>query len=136
MALARVKDELCGNCGVDVRPDTQFCYNCGKPVVVRLGMAAQPEPQSATVEKKRPDENESLKDLERALGAEFPPPDEPKSKRDAAAAERRMARRGSRKQVEVKWEAVPEEANRVYYLVGILIFVGVAGLVFFTVFMK
>lgn len=27
-----VEKRVCGECGVDVRPDTSFCYNCGKSV--------------------------------------------------------------------------------------------------------
>jgi hypothetical protein len=28
-----VKTQQCPKCGADVRPDSQFCYNCGGPLV-------------------------------------------------------------------------------------------------------
>ena len=34
MAETLVEKEICKECGVDVRPNTAFCYNCGKSVVV------------------------------------------------------------------------------------------------------
>jgi hypothetical protein len=32
MAETSVEKNVCRECGVDVRPQTAFCYNCGKPV--------------------------------------------------------------------------------------------------------
>lgn len=32
MAETLVEKRVCGECGVDVRPNTAFCYNCGKSV--------------------------------------------------------------------------------------------------------
>lgn len=34
-----VEKKVCGGCGVDVRPNTAFCYNCGKSVSLE-----EPEP--------------------------------------------------------------------------------------------
>lgn len=33
MAKTLVEKEICKECGADVRPNTAFCYNCGKSVV-------------------------------------------------------------------------------------------------------
>jgi hypothetical protein len=32
MAETLVEKRVCGECGVDVRPNTAFCYNCGKSI--------------------------------------------------------------------------------------------------------
>jgi hypothetical protein len=32
MAETLVEKNVCGECGAEVRPQTAFCYNCGKPV--------------------------------------------------------------------------------------------------------
>jgi len=123
MAKVGKKAGTCGNCGLEVRPDTQFCYNCGKSVAV-----ATAEPGSEA--------KKSLEDLEKALAAEFPAVSESRSKLESAAAERRRARKGLRKPVVVVWEPIPAGGNRLYYLLALLIFVIVAGLVFFTVFVR
>jgi hypothetical protein len=35
---AEVKTLECAKCGADVRPDSQFCYNCGGPVAAEDAM--------------------------------------------------------------------------------------------------
>ena len=52
-----VEKTECPKCGADVRPDTQFCYNCGGPVAVEIkndAPSAYGEATSATVDEKVP----------------------------------------------------------------------------------
>ena len=130
MAEAILEKEVCANCGVEVRPDTQFCYNCGKSVM------AQSSDGAAKVDSVSPEENESLADLEKALAASRPVLDDSKSKLETAAAERRRARVGHRKPLEIVWDRPGTDANRIYLLVVLLIFVFVVATVFVTVFWK
>ena len=78
----------------------------------------------------------SLADLEAKLASDFPPADPAKSKLESAAAERKRARRISKKQHEVVWEPADDASYRLYYLVVLLVFVAAAAIVFFTVFLK
>jgi hypothetical protein len=115
---------ICENCAADVRPDTQFCYNCGKPV------AGYTETADAS------NVDDGLAALERALAADRPSVSEPRSKIETAAEARRRSRKGKRKTVEIVWEPASSEPNRVYLLFVILIVV-LAGAVFFaTVFSR
>ena len=43
-----VEKAECPKCGADVRPDTQFCYNCGGPVVEEIKSDA-PVTNGATI---------------------------------------------------------------------------------------
>ncbi|MBP6003065.1 MAG: zinc ribbon domain-containing protein [Pyrinomonadaceae bacterium] len=134
MAKGKAKVKGCWSCGAEIRPDTQFCYSCGKPLA---GPIESVITENAIAETDTSTEvNESLVDLERALGAQFPPEGDPKAKLTAAAAQRRTARRGTRKQTEVVWEPVDDGANRLYFLIVLLIFVVASVLVYFTVFSK
>jgi hypothetical protein len=116
MAEEIVEKPVCGNCGADVRPDTQFCYNCGKSV--------------------SEGGNESLADLEKALAASRVNAGDSKAKLELAAAERRRARITSRKPPEVVWEAPTDGSNRLYFLIALMIFVLAVGIVLLTVFFK
>lgn len=46
MAETLVEKKVCGECGVDVRPQTQFCYNCGKSVTETPDADPAEEPSS------------------------------------------------------------------------------------------
>lgn len=130
MAKAIVEKQVCVNCGADVRPDTEFCYNCGKSVAAKVTEDGNKNEVSSA------EPNESLVDLEKALAASRPVAGDSKSKREAAAAERRRARVGKRKPIEIAWEPPGMGANRIYLLVVLLIFVLVLATVFLTVFSK
>ena len=134
MPEATLESEICESCGADVRPGTEFCYNCGKS----LGAEA-PVAQDQTEESNGSNDNESrasLEDLETALAAEFPPTVEAKSRMESAAAARRRARKVFRKVPETVWEPAPEGLGRLYLLVAILIFIAAAAVVMVTVIWK
>jgi hypothetical protein len=127
MAKATPKRLICGTCGVNVRPDTQFCYNCGKSLEGELG-----DGERALA----PEASKSLADLERALAESRPVAVPSRSKREAAAAERRRARSSLRKPVEIAWG--PPELGRdlVYPIAALVIFILVLVTVYLTIFSK
>ena len=117
MAEPIAKKETCENCGADVRPDTQFCYGCGRSVA-KTESVAEPD-----------DSNDSLRDLEAALAATRVD-ETPKSKIESAAAERRKARVAQRKQVEVVWE--PAGPRLSYFIAAAVIFLFVLLIVYLS----
>lgn len=46
MAETLVEKKVCAECGVDVRPQTSFCYNCGKSVTETPDRGPAGEPSS------------------------------------------------------------------------------------------
>lgn len=118
MAETVVEKEVCGKCGVDVRENTQFCYNCGgKVTLVREADAAS---------------NDDVATTTVAAKAEKVASDDKKLSR--AADKRRKARVSQRKSNEYAWE--PGRDFRLTFLVAVLITVAVAATVFLTVFWK
>ena len=129
MAEAILEQEVCLNCGAEVRPDTQFCYNCGKSV------SQLPTPQAVKVANVA-EKDSSLADLEKALAASRIAENDPKSKIEAASAERRRARIGQRKPLELVWDRQETRLNWAYFLSVAVIFVLVLITVAVTVFWK
>ena len=119
MAEAILEQEVCLNCGAEVRPDTQFCYNCGKAVSPLPAVHGDATAKVAEVDEK----DSSLADLEKALAASRIAANDPKSKIEAAAAERKRARIGQRKPLEVVWDRPETGLNWVYFLSVAVIFV-------------
>jgi hypothetical protein len=83
---------VCESCGVDVRGESSFCYNCGKPVTSK-----RDDPAVALKER----------DVEGEVAIAAPeevasPPD--KSPLHSAASLRKQRRAVNRQPVEVRWE--------------------------------
>lgn len=118
---------VCAHCGVDVRENTQFCYNCGKPVTAEaIESAAETVPTDAAG-----DETE----LEKTLGVDSEP-DSSSDKLAVAAANRRKARVTHRKPVEMVWEPADEGAYGVFVLITLIIALIAAAIVFIAVYLK
>ena len=84
---------VCETCGVDVRENTQFCYNCGS----KLDVAAPSDTNgTATVDSST---KAALDDLADKLSHV-----ESDDKLAKAATERKKARVTHRKRLEYKWE--------------------------------
>ncbi|MBL8181409.1 MAG: hypothetical protein JNL64_07315 [Blastocatellia bacterium] len=131
MAEALSTLERCAECDADVREGTQFCYNCGKSVLV-----PQPDPEEVKVDSEAletvPETDEIVsaddtKDLENADKA---------ARRASAALERKRSRVSSKRQTKVVWEAPGPSADRVYLLICILLFVIAVAVVALTTFLK
>ena len=120
MAEAVLEKEVCGKCGVDVRENTLFCYNCGGKV------SAEPEPLASS----NGDGAEAT--IKAKARASDKASDEKKLSR--AAEERRKARVSQRRSNEYVWE--PGGDFRLTFLVAILITVAVVAVVFITVYWK
>ncbi len=122
MPETATSNETCSNCGADARPDTDFCYNCGKPV----GEVPEPPDTAPPIEKPQDD---SLEILEKALAASRVDAGS-KEKIELAAAERKRARSNKRRSIDVIWE--PSGSNRIFFLIAILVFVIALAVVFLS----
>jgi hypothetical protein len=126
MSQTVVEKAVCDNCGVDIRENTLFCYNCGSRV-------AEPEPaakaESGLVTKA--DTGTKVADLGEQIRIE--PPTEEEKKRAKAAAERKKARINSRKRPEVVWEPADDEPDRLLLLIAVLIAITAGVVVMITI---
>lgn len=123
MPETATSNETCSNCGADARPDTDFCYNCGKP----MGEGSDPVTDFAPPIQKPQDD--SLEILEKALAASRVDAGS-KEKIELAAAERKRARSNKRRSIDVIWE--PSGSNRIFFLIAILVFVIALAVVFLS----
>src|SRR5687767_13175227 len=86
---------VCEVCGVEVRDESSFCYNCGKPVTVKSDNVPPPAIIEDLVEDSAP------KVIETEPSAR--PPDSKPPLRSAASL-RKQRRAFNRQPVEVRWE--------------------------------
>ena len=101
MPNVSVEEKACGKCGVQVRLDSQFCYNCGES----LETAAAEALPAPNVPHEFPKEELSDTAVKPASTAR------PDSSLKSAASLRRQARTAERKTVTVVWEAGENRAN-------------------------
>lgn len=85
---------VCEGCGVDVRDESSFCYNCGKQIVVSPDAVTPPVLIGDLVEETRPSA-----EAEGPAGLPGPKP----ALRSAATL-RKQRRAFNRQPVEVRWE--------------------------------
>ena len=110
--------EKCLECGSDIRDNTQFCYNCGKSLVLETA----PDPiVEETLDEKL---------------VQPPSATDSAEKRASAALERKRSRQGQRRPTKIVWEEPGEQANRLYLLFCLLVFVAAAALVVLTTVVK
>ena len=132
MSGTTVEKETCAKCGVDVRENTQFCYNCGAENAPEE--KAIPAPTDA-VPKAALDSNAkaALDDLAAKLKSDEPE----KSEKLAKAADRRKKARVDKRKVRTyRWEPAPP-SSVTYVMVSALLVAFVAGVVVVvTVFVK
>lgn len=109
MAEAVLEKEVCDGCGVDVREDTLFCYNCGARVAGEDATADEPE--------KTADET-----LEVALdAANNGHSSDDADKLAAAATERKRARIAHRKTAEYVWEPTAGEGAGLTFVIAVIV---------------
>ena len=124
MSNTTVEKEVCEQCGVDVRDNTQFCYNCGAVRTVEMpsnGSAADPETQAA------------LDDLSAKFKIDEPSDDQ---KLAQAADQRRKARVVRRKQTQFVWEPADEMSATWILILALLVSAAVGLLVLITIFWR
>ena len=98
MPKTKVKKDICEECGVDVRENTAFCYNCGSRVA-ELPVEQAPDTNGAGP-KVDLETQAALKDL----AEKFKIDEEADNKLARAAAERKKARISQRRSNEYTWE--------------------------------
>jgi uncharacterized Zn finger protein (UPF0148 family) len=121
-----VKTELgnCSNCGVSVRENTFFCYNCGHRVadLPENGATDINEAEARTalaeVKEKIEDDEKEVRDLE------------------TAAKERKRSRATKRKRTDVVWVPEPGMSNAFTILISLLIATLVFSMIFLMVLWK
>lgn len=105
MAEKIIEKEICRNCGVDVRPNTLFCYNCGSSVASASNSIKTGYP---TVKDKLLEENSRTSRVNGDADR--------KSAMKSAASLRQKNKPVQKKTVEVVWEE-PESAPNLWFLV-------------------
>ena len=130
MAETITEKATCGQCGVDVRGGTTFCYNCGSKVG-ELPMTKSDESNGPSAIPK-PDADAIVVPVK----ADEPVTTDEKDadKLSRAADQRKKARVGLRKTKEYMWE--PTDDSRFIVVAAVLIVVVAFVVVFLTVFWK
>lgn len=141
MAETLVKNKVCNACGVDVRPGSLFCYNCGSGV---SAAASEKSAEKTLIENNLFSENT---DDDKKLAAvveedksgtqnngKITADEKPKLK--SAASMRRKPKTIQRKRVEVVWEEPESVSNYWFILIAFLLTLFAAGLWFIALSLK
>ena len=145
MAETTVENQICQTCGVDVRPKTLFCYNCGKSVAPEI-VQDLPEPKNIVDEQFRENIAEGkengagqskVTDARETVDKPIPKPtvaEEPKLK--SATAMRRKPKTFQPKRVEIIWEEHENAPNGWFIFAAILLTLFAAGILYLTTYFK
>ena len=120
MSEVEIQEPVCEKCGVEVRPDTAFCYNCGAPVTSAMAPTAvngKRETKGVNIKTEDPGNKalDEIRDAENDLDSaglvsvDDRRPQPPKY--ESAAGLRRRSKQSARKPVEVTWEPEAESLN-------------------------
>jgi len=112
MAETAVKNAACETCGAEIRNESVFCFNCGKPVVTA----------PAEVEKMDGDP------------APAPSPAVRLPLRSAASL-RKMRRASNRQPIEITWEPV-EKSPAIFIGASVVLALGAAILIFLALYLR
>ena len=127
-----VEKEVCSGCGVDVREDTLFCYNCG----VRVGETARPDALSAN---NGVGDNQSA-EAKAALLADSKEKlregDSTEDKLALAAEKRRKARVTHRSARKIVWEPTGDSSQGLILLLAVSVAIITLVIVVLTVIWK
>ena len=153
MTEAIVEKEFCSACGADVRPQADYCYNCGVAV---SDSAAKKEPfppaevsavDNLTHEKvidEKPEKNADAaikKDVIETVAAETPEAEKNfgsqiPAKLTSAAAMRRKSKSFERKTVEVVWEEHDSAPNVWFISAAVFLALVAIGILFLAIHLK
>lgn len=115
----KLTDEKCGFCGVEVRPETAFCFNCGKPVAQLSAETIEDESYLEAIPKPEGRSEAALANLAEKLDR-----DREEGEKLAKAAAERKRSRSEKKTRKIEVWAEPENESigpAVVATVGILI---------------
>lgn len=144
MAETTVQQQVCKACGVDVRPNSLFCYNCGSSVSVEsngndsvsdVWLRESIAEETNTVTEKESEivkPNVILKESESEKAAAL----HEEGKLKSAAAMRQKAKSFQQKQVEIVWEDAENTSNVKFILAAILLLVFAGALVGIAFYLK
>ncbi|MGH7785178.1 MAG: hypothetical protein ACREO5_15225 [Candidatus Binatia bacterium] len=118
MSEVLVEEKVCNACGVGVRSDTQFCYNCGESLTEETSSAVTDAGSEADVIP-----NITSKDSSPELSSRNgdKTPDVDREPLQSAASLRRKSKSAERKPVEVIW--VPAAGTNVPLIIGTILLV-------------
>jgi len=145
MAETTIENRICQTCGVEVRPNTLFCYNCGKSVALEI---VQDLPQKGDVSNVGFQENNAQGQengsgqtqatvVRDTIDKPIPKPipgEEPKLR--SAAAMRRKSKSLQPKQVEIIWEEHENAPNIWFILAAVLLTLFAFGVLYLTTYYK
>jgi uncharacterized Zn finger protein (UPF0148 family) len=130
MQEATIEKPACGNCGVDVRENTLFCYNCGSRVVEDKSVESPLTVETNGLRSGNASKAQAaLDDLANRLKNDELAGD----KLAKAAAERRKARVRRRKSKEVVWEPNDDLSAGLILLLAVIITAITACIVFLVI---
>lgn len=142
MAETAVKNQICQHCGAEVRPNTQFCYNCGGSLATEIENVpiAQNIVESNNGNESKPTSKLKLED---ALVAPIPKPEvveeskiEEETKLKSAATMRRKSKVFQPKRVEVIWEEYENAPDLWFVLAAVLLTLLAIGIFYMALYLK
>jgi hypothetical protein len=146
MAEISVKNPTCRHCGADVRPDTQFCYNCGgaiapdaAAVVLTKENAVNSPLRENTVESVNGNFSKQTNKLDIAdvTGKPIEKPEvEKEVELKSAASMRRKSKIIPPKKVEVIWEEHENAPNVWFILVAVILTIFAAVVMYLAMILK
>ncbi|MCD9185237.1 MAG: zinc ribbon domain-containing protein [Pyrinomonadaceae bacterium] len=151
MAETTVQQKVCKACGVDVRPNSLFCYNCGKPVSVeengndeisdvwlRENIAEEADETAEEAEKVDEKEPEIVKPniVLKESESEKAAAKLEEGKLKSASAMRQKAKSYQQKQIEVVWEDAESVSNAKLIAAAILLLIFAGALVGIAFYLK
>ncbi|HTK38647.1 MAG TPA: zinc ribbon domain-containing protein, partial [Pyrinomonadaceae bacterium] len=125
MSQVETQQPVCAKCGVEVRPNTDFCYNCGasvtdeaeSPAANGAGIVSNKESSEKYKNGSLPSGNE--KGNTDGLSARLEDRRPPSPKYESAAGLRRRSKAPARKPVEVTWEPEGETVNLKFVIAAV-----------------
>lgn len=123
-----VENQICEDCGTDVRPEALFCYHCGGPVTEEgRGMvaekASEDDGEVLPVEPEDPSEDAPEESVLSAVDVPIKKPNETltKKKLESAASIRNRARPLQPKKIEIIWEDHENRPNIWFIAVALVL---------------
>jgi hypothetical protein len=162
MPKARTRKKACSKCGVGIRADTAFCYNCGNRLPApREATLKRPAAENGAIRKNDGETQAALDDLANRFKLDdlpvdpTPPRETPVSTNDEdlaqrfnidegdeddklakAAAERKIARIKRRLPAEYIWESATDTSGRFVVLFAFLIAIIAVATVYIMIFWR
>ncbi len=137
MAQTVLEKAACEKCGVDVRENTTFCYNCGNRVAadtdISFDETIRDLPEGVEDAKPADGIDPKTKAALDSLAEQLKRGEEEDDRLAKAAAERRRSRVAQRKPQVFKWESTVETSNMRMLLASILVAVIAGAIVLLTV---